>query len=59
MWISHSISLRSGFGVYLLIVTKETLRFLASSLATLGHKAAASTDHPVAIIWIFPDHNEI
>ena len=49
MWINHSgkttytTVLWGGFRAYLLTVTTETLRFLAGSRASPGHRSAAST----------------
>lgn len=50
MWINHSrkttyITDYEGFRAYLLTVTTDILRFLASSRASPGHRSAASTDN--------------
>ena len=48
MWINHSretayTTAYKGFRAYLLTVTTDTLRFLAGSRASPGHRSAAST----------------
>lgn len=48
MWINHPretayTTAYKGFRAYLLTVTTDTLRFLASSRASPGHRSAAST----------------
>lgn len=51
MWINHSgktvytTVLWGSFRAYLLTVTTDTLRFLAGSRASPGHRSAASTDN--------------
>ncbi len=48
MWINHPretayTTAYKGFRAYLLTVTTDTLRFLAGSRASPGHRSAAST----------------
>lgn len=54
MWINHLretayTTASKGFRAYLLTVTTDTLRFLASSRASPGHWSAASTVFLIAI----------
>ncbi len=54
MWINHSRKTTyttdyEGFRAYLLTVTTDTLRFLAGSRASPGHRSAASTIFLIAI----------
>ena len=50
MWINHPretayTTAYKGFRAYLLTVTTDTLRFLAGSRVSPGHRSAASTDN--------------